>query len=653
MKNFVKRAVHLDFHTMPGIYDVGADFNAEEFARTLKSAHIDYITVFARCNLGFAYYPTKVGIVHPCMQAKDMLGGMVSACHREGIRVAAYINAGLDHEHALLHREWCQMNREGMIYDVKLGGSFFRRMCLNTGYRQHLLSMIKEVLDGYPVDGLFLDCFSRNPCYGVECLDGMKKLGMDPSDEKQAVEYTFMQTLKFQEEVTILAREKKEDMYMCFNGLPYSGQPTHVEIEVLPPAWGYDYFPWTGRYARTLGKPFFKMTGRFHKSWGDFGGIRPEESLLFDCYNSIANGGTCSVGDHMHPRGKLDSAVYNLIGRVYSRIEELEPWTYESVPVSEMAILHPEASRFPSFMSPTARRSIPGAARMLMELKCQFDVIDGEKGFSKKYKIIFIPEGILIDTGLKKKLKEHIKKGGYIISAGSGGLDTGKEKFALEEYRLSYLGEEEYDPSFFKAGKTVSSGLPDMLTAIYDKGVAVKAEKGAEILCRLFRPYFNVDSWDLRHWHRYTPPEKDTGRPALARCGNIFHFSFPIFLGYYNHAVVAYRQLLGNCIKMALPMPLIKTENVPSFDQVTLTGKEKFHAIHVLSYIPEKRGDKTQIIEEPVCLRDVKLGLRKDGRKIKKAYLAPSGKCIDFRDDGIYTWVTIPEVKGYSMVVFE
>ncbi len=50
-----KRAVHLDFHTMPGIYDVGRDFDAEAFARTLEEAHVDYITVFARCNLGFAH----------------------------------------------------------------------------------------------------------------------------------------------------------------------------------------------------------------------------------------------------------------------------------------------------------------------------------------------------------------------------------------------------------------------------------------------------------------------------------------------------------------------------------------------------------------------------------------------------------------------
>ena len=106
---FPKRAVHLDFHTMPGVYDVGRDFDPQAFARTLQEAHIEYITVFAKCNLGFAYYPTDVGIVHPGLKT-DLLGPMVAACHERGIRIVAYINTGLDHESSVRHREWCKLN---------------------------------------------------------------------------------------------------------------------------------------------------------------------------------------------------------------------------------------------------------------------------------------------------------------------------------------------------------------------------------------------------------------------------------------------------------------------------------------------------------------------------------------------------------------
>ncbi|MDD3927051.1 MAG: alpha-L-fucosidase, partial [bacterium] len=324
-RKFPRRAIHLDFHTMPGVYDVGRDFNSKEFARTLKDTGVDYITVFARCNLGFAYYPTEIGIVHPGLRI-DLLGQMVEACHAEGIEVAAYFNAGIDHEHALQHRDWVKVNKEGQVYRYDVMGYGFRDMCLNTGYGGHLLAMIEEVIQRYPVDGIFLDCFDLSPCYGVECLDGMEKLGLDPFDEQQVGEYCHIITDNFRRDVEELVERTGKDIKKYFNGLSYRCQPTHVEIEVLPTDsyWGYDYMPWVIRYVRTLDKPYFTMTGRFHKSWGDLGGLRTESSIMFDLYNSIANGGTCSVGDHMHPRGKLEPDVYGLISKGYAKIKELE-----------------------------------------------------------------------------------------------------------------------------------------------------------------------------------------------------------------------------------------------------------------------------------------------------------------------------------------
>lgn len=653
LKNFPKRAIHLDFHTMPGIYDVGAEFNPREFAATLKQAHVDYITVFARCNLGFAYYPTKIGIVHPGMQKKDLLGPMVEECHKQGIRVVAYFNAGLDHEHAFLHREWCKVNQEGQVAEMNKMGHFFRRMCLNTGYKEHLLGMMKEVLEMYPVDGIFLDCFDPSPCYGSECIAGMKDMGMDVSDKKQAEKFYWMITDNFMEEAEKMVRKKSKDAYIFFNGLPYSKQPTHIELEILPTGgWGYETLPWCIRYARTQKKPYFTMTGRFHKSWGDFGGLRTEEALLFDLYNSIANGGTCSIGDHMHPRGKLDKAVYDLVEKVYSKTKELDPFTEDAEPVTEMAVVEPALSMVPGTYIDQEEPSMKGATRMLMELKCQFDVIDG-KGDISKYNVLILPDNTAVDGNLEKKLQAHLKKGGVIISSAFAGLDAEKKKFALKEYKMSFEGEEEYNPSFFKAEKALSKDIPDMLVTIYGQGAAIKAKKGAKVLAKLFKPYFNVCSWDWRHENMYTPPEKDAGRPALVQCGNILHFSFPIFRGYFNDAVVAHKTLLKNCIDRIYGEPLVKYKNLPSFAQVTLTHQKKRRILHILSYLPELRGKEMQIIEEPVSVNNASIGLRLDGEKIKKAYLAPAGEEIKFTIEKNYAWITLSEIKGYQMVVFE
>ena len=651
---FPKRAIHLDFHTMPRVPDVGLDFDPEAFARTLADAHVDYVTAFAKCNLGFAYYPTKVGRVHPGMRVPDLLGPMVEACHRRGIRVAAYINAGLDHENALRHRDWCKVDKQGRVYRMAEMGHFFRLLCLNTDYRKNVLGMVEELLTSYPLDGIFLDCFDLKPCYGVECLDAMAEQGMDIRDDAAVTRHYSLMADRFVAEAEELVARLAPGIYQCHNGIRYSRQPTHVELEVLPTGgWGYDYLPLVIRYARTLGKPYFTMTGRFQKSWGDLGGLRAEHALLFDCYYSVANGGTCSIGDHMHPRGTLDRAVYDLVERTYGKIREIEPWIDGARSEAEVLVLDPRLGQIPSSPDyPFARGSaVQGVSRMLSELKCQFDLSHGGLDLSR-YKVIVLADDVAVDPPLAQELHAYLDRGGFILSSASAGLNPEGTGFALSEYRLGYQGPEPWSYTFYRALPTMGPGLTDMLTTIYTPGIAMTALPGAQTLADLYQPYFNMKEWDLYHEHLYCPPDRPTGRPALARSGSIFHFSFPVFRGYIQHAVIGYRELVGRCLEMALPSPLVRVENLPSFAQVTMGRKQGQRLVHLLTYVPELRG-ATQVVEDPILANNVRVSLRADGKSCKRAYLAPSRKALELSRSGDYLSVVVPEVRGYQLVVFE
>ena len=104
MKRKMQRAVHFDFHTQPG-NDVDSKFNAKTFAKILKDSHVGYINFFARCNRGFSYYPTKVGIPYPSENGERLFPEMLKECHRRGIGVTAYFNATLSAAIALEHPE--------------------------------------------------------------------------------------------------------------------------------------------------------------------------------------------------------------------------------------------------------------------------------------------------------------------------------------------------------------------------------------------------------------------------------------------------------------------------------------------------------------------------------------------------------------------
>ena len=75
--------------------------------------------------------------------------------------------------------------------------------------------------------------------------------------------------------------------------------------------------------------------------------------------------------------------------------------------------------------------------------------------------------------------------------------------------------------------------------------------------------------------------------------------------------------------------------------------------VHVLSYVPEKRGAVAEMIEEPIILNNIKLSLQTDGKTPKKVYIAPEMKPLRYKINNGYIDVTIPESKGHSLIVFE
>src|SRR5690606_20445042 len=113
---------------------------------------------------------------------------------------------------------------------------------------------------------------------------------------------------------------------------------THFEIESLPSGgWGYLHFPIAMRYARTLGIECLSHTGKFHTSWGDFHSFKNQAALEYECFRMLAMGAKCLVGDQLHPRGKIDPYVYDLIGAVYAQVEEKEPWCEGARPLVDIA----------------------------------------------------------------------------------------------------------------------------------------------------------------------------------------------------------------------------------------------------------------------------------------------------------------------------
>ena len=636
----MKRAVHLDFHTMPGIHNFNEKWDAKVFADTLKEAKVEYINAFAKCNLGFAYYPTKIGIPYPGMKG-DMFGDLLRECHKNDIGVTAYFNVGLDHEQARLHRDWCVLNKDGQAIYGDRTANFFRNMCYNhKEYRSYIMGMMKEVLDNYDVDGLFLDCMGVFPCYGNECLEDIVRLGLDPLNDAHVRAHTEEVLMEFSREVKKMVGN---DKYLKLNGMPYrkvKDLNTHIEIECLPSGWSYDYFGAQAAYARNLEKTVLYMTGRFQTSWGDFGGLKSKASLEYDMWDALSNGLNVSIGDHMHPAENLDPEVYKIVGEIYNDIEKYEPWTEDAAYMADIGVLTDSSG----FLDNTYK----GLSRMLGELKYGFDIVNEDMDLSK-YKMLILPDAMLVTPPLKKKLEKHLSDNKGILSTGEGGLNPDKTGFALEQWKFKYDGLDTSNSSYFKMLAEDDGEIGNMRWAMYSHGILVNATEETETIAEYIKPYFNRH-WDGFHGYFYTPPEKATGHAAVARSGNIFHICFKVFDAYYQSVMLSHKGIVKYCMQKLLPEPSLKCKGIPSTARVTLTEKEKTIQLHVKATFPEVRGNMDIIEEHQIIPAGAIVSVK---GKYKKAYIAPDKTPVDIEQNDNYTDITLPQVNGYVMVVME
>jgi hypothetical protein len=168
----------------------------------------------------------------------------------------------------------------------------------------------------------------------------------------------------------------------------------------------------------------------------------------------LAMGAKCSVGDQLHPSGVIDPATYDLIGSVYSQVEQKEPWCSDVQPLVEVGVFTTE-----EFNRERVPLDTAGATMMLSEARVQFDVIDSHTNFAD-YKVLVLPDSVVVDEALQQRLSAYLAGGGALIASYQSGLTPAKDGFALPEWGATYEGEAPFNPDFIVPRGPLAEGLP-------------------------------------------------------------------------------------------------------------------------------------------------------------------------------------------------
>jgi hypothetical protein len=649
------RQVHLDFDNHEAIPGIGSEFDPDDFAETLKRAHVNSITCFARCSHGWMYYDTKKFPErrHPHL-TRNLLEEQIEACHKRDIRVPIYTLAMMDGHTAAHHPEWAIMDENGCLPGPKpFEPGLHRLLCLNTPYLDFLEAHTAEICETLPTDGIFMDIISSRPCCCRYCVEGMIAAGLDPQNEAHRREYADQVLFRAQERLFDVVHSRVPEASIFFNAghvgpkhRKMLGSFTHLELESLPSGgWGYLHFPLTQRFARNLGLDTLGMTAKFHAGWSDFDSFKNPVALEFECLSMLALGAKCSIGDQLHPSGKIDAETYDLIGEVYAQVEAAEPWCAGAVAQVDVGVLTPEerAENGP-WKVPAAAL---GAVRMLQEIHCQFDVLDSQSDFAR-YKVLILPDEIPVDAALAAKFSAYLAAGGSLIASYKSGLDPAGEAFAVPELGVTYVGPAPFSPDFIVPDK-LGAGLRKTRYVMYTQGLEVAPAAGAEVLCPMRRPYFNC-TWEHFSF-RHAPAQGPADYPGVVRQGRCIYFMHPIFSQYRKNAPLWCKRLVQNALDLLLPEPLLRT-NAPSMTLLTVNAQptQKREVVHVLHYVPERRGEAFDTIEEVLPLHDVRISLRTE-RAPKEVALVPQGQALEFEVQAGRVEFVVPEVIGHRMVV--
>ncbi len=677
------RAVHLDFHTSRD-FTVGERFDADQFGDTMAGAHVASVNVFAKCHHGFSYYPTAVGTQHPGL-AFDLLGAQIEALHARGIRAPIYLSVLWDDLAGEEHPDWIAVDREGrslirrpLSADTPLRGQVgWSTMDLTSAYAGYVRAQVAELCATYPVDGFWFDIVWPEPSYSPAAQARMRAAGV-PLEDADAVWHHYRHVVRdLASDLRSIVAAAHPSATTFFNGTVDAAvgdlldPQTHLEIESLPTSgdiWGYTHYPVVARYARTRTTAIVGMTGRFQAAWADFGGLKTPAQLEYEVGTIVGAGGGVSIGDQLHPDGRLDAAVYRTIGRAFARLERVEHLWTGARRVTEVAVLG-DWQREPSggHLVATHTPSVAAAVQALTELAVQVDVVDpAEPPDLRAYRAVVVPDGMRASAPLRAALDAYRAAGGTVVLSADSCLTPDDEPWP--GLPLRYLGVAPTTPCYVRptVADACAGAEGDLAPAtdynyvLYDGAHLVQPAPGARTSGRLRAAAFDR-TWEHYTSHMHAPVGADLDAPLVVAADGVVYLAAPLLGSYGRHQYWVYRSLLAQALAPVLAGQALMRRGPAWVEACVHTqggapdAVPDRYVVNLTAYQPRRSPSPVPRVDEGGLTAGIGLSLRTAaGFRPSAVRLEPDGAELPWQvAEGGRVEVELPPIGTHTVVVVE
>jgi hypothetical protein len=387
------------------------------------------------------------------------------------------------------------------------------------------------------------------------------------------------------------------------------------------------------------------MTGRFKATWADFGGLKLPNQLLTEVASIVANGAGCDIGDQMPPSGRLDPAVYHVIGKAYSHIKAIEPYLNGAAPMAEAALL---VSGLP-LEGPNTEAQM-GLVKLLMETRVQFDCVEPDAQW-ERYALVILPETLVVPPAMADRLQRYAAAGGAVIVCDRSGVLSGTEDSWLMKYGMEFAGQSPFRPAYMVPKQEFTGDIPAYEYALYQGASRWRVQQPGEVIAQLGAPAFQRSAEKYTS-HRQSPFDHETAFAAIARSGNVALFAFPLGTGYFYEGYWVLRYALAHVLKQLLPNQLV-VSNAPVSTELEVTRQKGRYLVHIVNWSANRGTPKhPEFYEEPIPLSNIDVCLRVS-MNVKAARTAIGNQKLKVKRNGSGVQVTVPRVDIHEIVCFE
>ncbi len=414
-----------------------------------------------------AFYPTRLPFQYTNPYMKEhMLGDVIEKCHARGIRVIVRFDFSRVHESIFkAHPDWCYLSAKG---DRIINTNMYA-VTINAPYVQDgAFRIIGEVMDLYPIDGIFLNM----PGYQTGNAYEGKYYGIDQNefDRKRFAAFSQEERLPLEEKkddplykkyeafkkatqddwskrLFELVKGKNKQIAICTYSDKYVDIIRHESQTNSLPYWPYSASDNVGNAGNSYPHHIISNSSIQQISFQSrYNAVEPEETSI-RLYENIANGSGLDVSLIGDLRGYEDERNFDIIKKVYAFHKRFEIYFGNYSSVAKIALIAP--GPWPTGGSMQEYR---GILLMLKEAHIPFDIVEDAQIANradkiKTYRLVILPEITYLSAESILMLKEACRQGTNLIATNRSLFDdpaTLLELFGAKAVKIDYEGSGNY-----------------------------------------------------------------------------------------------------------------------------------------------------------------------------------------------------------------